>query len=126
MARGPLSAAEKMQMAEFLGGLLRGRTELGIGSLGLVGIYTRARAEGLNIFDIALQDEATLAMFVDYLSKNMRRLPPTALTAIEVALRAVRPPAGAPQPQSNGASAQATPARRLTPVPITPFDRDEP
>jgi hypothetical protein len=114
MARGPLSPAEKMQMAEFLGGLLRGRTELGIGSLGLVSIYNRARAEGLNIFDIALEDQQTLDMFIGYLERNLRRMPPSALIAIEVAVRAARVPVQAPA------------TRRLTPVPITPFDRDAP
>lgn len=109
MAKGPLSAAEKLQMAEFLGGLLRGRTELGIGSLGLVGIYGRARAEGLNVFEIALSDEQTLDMFVEYLTRNMRRLPPTALTAIEVALRNARAPQILRRPTPGAPQAAFTP-----------------
>lgn len=113
----PLTPSEKLQMAEFLGGLLRGRSELGIGSLGLVGIYTRARAEGLNIFDIALEDQATLDMFTEYLTRNMRRIPRGALAAIEQALQQAKHPV----PQI---------LRRPTPVaasaPITPFHRDDP
>jgi hypothetical protein len=119
MAR-PLSAAEKLQMAEFLGGLLRGRSELGIGSLGLVGIYTRARAEGLNIFDIALEDQATLDMFVEYLTRNMRRIPRGALAAIETALKQAQ----APQMLRHHVPHQHVQHQH---VPVTPFvDRDDP
>jgi len=105
MAKGPLTAEELSNLGDFLFDLLNGRANLGLGALGMVDTYKRAKDQGLNLGSIFGQSPKALEWTANLLHQHSSRIPKSALAVLELVVAAAKNP---PKPEV-AAYTQSTP-----------------
>lgn len=78
-----LAEHDKQQVGAFLGALLRGEADLGWGALPMVKLYSAAKTEKVDLFDMLVRDPQTTSLFVSAMKKRARELPASLIKQLE-------------------------------------------
>jgi len=84
----PLRQGEVERLSNFLGNLLNGEADLGMGAIAMIGLYSQAKAEKLNFLDLLLTDPDMADRIVKAMSKQAAGLSPNVVRTLRLMLHA--------------------------------------
>lgn len=83
-----MNAADTARLQQFLGGVLNGAVDLGIGALPLLALYRRAKDEKLDFWQLVLTDEAMATTLVRKMRMHAGKLPDSVVSALKLVIEA--------------------------------------
>jgi hypothetical protein len=107
MAETPLTPDERARLGDFIFQLVQGKAKLGLGSLGMIALYDRARAEGLAVTAILGESPEVLHWAAALMHQHASRIPTQAIDILKLVVAAAE---RAPKPLPETQLAQTMPA----------------
>lgn len=110
MPEAPLTPDERAKLGDFLFQLVTGKAKLGLGSMGMIGLYDRARTEGVPITTILGESPAVLNWAAMLMHQHASRIPGPAIDLLKLIVTAAE---RAPKPLPPTQPAEAVPVGSL-------------
>ena len=96
MAKGSLTPDERAELGDFIAQLIQGKAKLGLGSMGMLGLYGRAQEQGLSLIEILGDSPQVLTWAGNLLHTHARRIPRATLDILRLVVKAADNPPKAP------------------------------